>query len=237
MPGSRGSDQKYFFVHVMKTAGATLYERFRGSFGPDEVFPAVGIDPDMRKAYFRLDHLTALPKERISRTRFFSGHFPLVAIELLGIEAKALTIFRDPVERTISLLRARRETHGDERRLEEIYEDPFLFPAQIHNHQSKLFSLTASDRFDSYLTRLDVDSDRLAVAKANLERIDLIGLQERFEAFCEALEQRYGWRRAPSADRHVSRGSATVAVSFRRRIAVDNEADMELYERATELAV
>jgi hypothetical protein len=81
----------YFFVHVMKTGGATLYERFSGNFGPGEVYPEPGIDPDMRKAYFRIDHLMGLPASRLARTRFFSGHFPLVAAEMLDVDLQVFS--------------------------------------------------------------------------------------------------------------------------------------------------
>jgi hypothetical protein len=129
--------------------GATLYERFSGNFGPGEVYPEPGIDPDMRKAYFRIDHLMGLPASRLARTRFFSGHFPLVAAEMLDVDLQAFSLLREPVSRTVSLLRSLAKRADETRSLEEIYEDPFIYATQIQNHQTKLFALTPGDHFES----------------------------------------------------------------------------------------
>ena len=97
------ADRKFFYVHVMKTAGGTLRQHIRANFEPAEVYPLKRLDPDMHAANYRIDYLTALPAERRKRIRVFTGHFPFVAVELLGIRAITLTTLRDPVDRTLSL--------------------------------------------------------------------------------------------------------------------------------------
>jgi hypothetical protein len=230
-------DRRYFFIHVMKTAGGTLRRQILANFDRSEVYPLRRLDPDMRSANFRLDYLTALPAERRERIRVFTGHFPFVAVELLGMDLTTITILRDPVERTLSYLRHCRLYHEQHRRLslEQIYEDPFFYPSFVHNHQAKLFAFTIDDDPGSYMDALEVDADRLAVAKANLERVDVVGTQDRFDALLAELERRFGWRLAPVADKHVNRGD-DVPASFRRRIAEDNQADIEFFEHARRLA-
>ena len=220
----------------MKTAGGTLRRQILANFERVEVYPLRRLDPDMRRANYRLDYLTALSAERRAQIRVFTGHFPFVAVELLGMELTTITILRDPVDRTLSYLRHCKQHHEQHRdlSLEEIYEDPFFHPSFIKNHQAKLFAFTADDEPESYMDALDVDSRRLALAKENLERVDVVGTQERFGALLSELEQRFAWRVARVEDKHVNPGS-DVAASFRRRIADDNQADMEFFEHAMRL--
>ena len=229
-------DQKFFFLHVMKTAGGTLRRQILANFARDEVYPYKKLDPDVMDANYRIDYLTGLPRERYERIRAFTGHFPFVAVELLEMELTTITMLRDPVERTLSYLRHCRHYHSRHRGLplEEIYEDPFFFPSFIKDHQAKLFAFTREDEPQSYMDALDVDAERLAAAKRNLESVDVVGTQDRFDDLLAELERRFGWARAEVPDQHVIERDE-VPESFRRRIADDNAADMEFYEHALEL--
>jgi hypothetical protein len=227
------TDQKFFFIHVMKTAGGTLRRQILANFDRAEVYPLKRLDPDMRTANYGLDYLTGLPPARRAQIRVFTGHFPFVAVELLGMELTTITILRDPIERTLSYLRHCQRYHKKHRglSLEEIYGDPFFHPSFIMNHQAKLFALTVDDDPQSYMDVLEVDAHRLALAKSNLERVDVVGTQDRFGELLGELEERFGWQIAPVVDKHVNRGG-NVPGSFRRRIAEDNRADVEFYEYA-----
>jgi hypothetical protein len=147
-----------------------------------------------------------------------------------------LTILRDPIERTISYHKHCKRYHDQHRTLslEEIYEDPFTFPALIRNHQAKLFAMTPDDEPESYLDVIEIDDRRLEVAKANLERVDVLGLQEHFPELLEEMTHRYGWRFGHVDDHHVSEESK-IPDSFRRRIADDNAADLAFYEHARQV--
>lgn len=230
--------QRFFFLHVMKTAGWTLRRQIGANFEPAAVYPCKDLDPDVFRANFELARLTSLPESRRAQIRVFSGHFPLMATDLVGGQLTTITILRDPVERTLSLLRQRRAIHKAEEplSLEEIYEDPFLFSALIHDHQAKLFALTQEDRPDSYMHELEIDASRLQAAKRNLEQVDVVGTQDRFEELWSELERRFGWRRAPLRDWNVRSGPpGHVPASFRKRIAEDNRRDMEFFEHARAL--
>lgn len=231
-------DQKFFFIHVMKTAGWTLRKHMMANFEEDEFFPCEALEPDMLKANIQLDYLTALPASRRARIRAYSGHFPFVAVELLGEKVTTITILRDPVERTLSLLRQRKVIHHRDEAisLEEIYEDEFLFPALIRDHQAKLFALTVDDELGSYMRALEIDSDRLELAKQNVESVDVVGTQDRFDELVSELERRFGWRRGPVERMNASpKTPGDAPASFRRRIAEENQADIEFYEHAVRL--
>jgi hypothetical protein len=232
------SDQRFFFIHVMKTAGGTLRRHILANFEREQVYPWELIDADMLAANTSLEYLTSLPASRRAQIRVFTGHFPFMAVELLGGGLTTITILRDPVDRTLSFLRQRKRD-DDMRRslsLEEIYDDAGLFRSLIKDHQTKLFALTVDDRPRSLGDVIDVDAERLEMAKRNLERIDVIGIQERFDALVAELERRFAWRRAHVPNQNVDPGARTaVPPSFRRRIAEDNRADMEFFEYAVRL--
>lgn len=61
----------------------------------------------------------------------FAGHFPFVAVDLLGGDLTTITVLRDPVERTISFLRQRKRNNPVHKahRLEQMYEHPFYSAA------------------------------------------------------------------------------------------------------------
>jgi hypothetical protein len=237
--GTGDGKRKYFFIKVMKTAGGTLLQQILANFDRAEVYPYERYDPDLKAANYDIEYLVGLPPERRQAISVFTGHFPYVAVELLGMELTTITILRDPVERTLSYLRHCKLHHEQHRELvlEEIYEDQFFFPCFIENHQAKQFALTVDDRPQSYMDVLEIDEARLELAKANLTRVDVVGLRERFDELLAELHDRYGWSPAPVKDRNVSREEAQkVPQSFRRRIAADNAADMEFYEFARELS-
>ena len=70
-------DQKFFFIHVMKTAGWTLRKHIMANFEEDEFFPCERLDADMLKANIELEYLTVLSL-RPGAPGFgsYSGTFP-----------------------------------------------------------------------------------------------------------------------------------------------------------------
>jgi hypothetical protein len=243
-----------FFVHVMKTAGTTLVRHLRENYALDEIYPYrpldIRVEADVVDVRYHLSvpYLLALSPERRSRIRIYTGHFPYVASELLQPDITRITVLRDPVERTISLLRqfrrkatwldaSDREPMLASRTLEEVYEHPLVFAPLVQNHQTKVFSLQESDRPENYMHVIDVDEARLAIARANLAKIDVLGLTERYDEFLDECRARFGWQIVRGARKNVTPPEDVdpVPQSLRRRIAADNALDMELYAYATEL--
>ena len=251
---SEPTDRPIFFVHVMKTGGTTVFRHLRENYGLDEIYPYKALD--LRYEDGRLDiahhlsvsYLLALPPERRARIRIYTGHFPFVASELLGVDPIRVTILRDPVERTVSLLRQFRrkdlwmrevEQHPDMvgRTLEDVYDHPDVFEPLIHNHQTKVFSFTAEDAPESYMDVLQVDEARLALAKENVAKIDVLGLTERYDTFLDDVSAWFDWqvdRKARANDTPAS-AKEPVDPALLQRIRADNALDIELYEHARRL--
>jgi hypothetical protein len=115
--------------------------------------------------------------------------------------------------------------------LEAIYDDPILHACFLRNHQSKIFALSQADNPETYRDLLEVDDRRLTMAKENLDRVDVVGVVERYDEFLRAVEARFGWRIDPSTRLRVG-PAGDVSDALRRRIRSDNEADLDFYEHA-----
>jgi Sulfotransferase family len=229
--------QRFFFCHMQKTAGIALRQRLINHFGEAAVYPTRGVDgKDPVTLVLSVEHLRDRLAARGEQIRVVTGHFPLCTTELIDGRFTTLTLLREPVARTLSYLRHhRQEERADRHRsLEEIYEDPFRFHGFVHNHMTKMLSLARKEMTDGMLTRVEFDRDRLERAKEALAGVDAVGLQEKFDDFCDGLAARFGWRLgAPQTVNATS--PVEVSEEFRARISEDNALDTELYEFAREL--
>jgi hypothetical protein len=232
--------RRFFFVHVMKTGGTSFVFHLLRNFAPVEVYPHEALDranPSDVEPYASLPHLLALTPERRAQIRVFAGHFPYVASELIGVEPVTLTLLRDPVDRTISVLKHFKRLFARYRELplDEIYDDELVFRLFVENFQTKVFAIAAADRPQAFVSGLSyaeifarlaeprvtgagpdarpletitVDADRVVRAKVNLAAVNVVGLNEHYGDFVEELRRRFGWWSAGLDDR----GRANVSV-------------------------
>ena len=229
---------RYFFVHMMRTAGSVLRARLLNHFGEAAVYPTRRDGTDPLTPYLLIDHLLERLAARGDHIRVISGHFPLCTTELIDGRCTTLTLLREPVERTLSYLRGQREIERTDRdkTLEEIYDDPVRFHRVVHNHMTKMLSLTPVEMTDGMLTHVEFNRGHIERAKEALSGIDAVGLQEHFEDYCDELGARFGWHLREPETVNTS-ASVEVPDSLRARIAEDNAFDIELYEFAKKLLV
>jgi hypothetical protein len=230
-----GQPTRFFFVHLQKTAGTTLFRRLRHHFGPDAVYPTPAFQGTV-EATIDVDLLVERFTAHRDEIRVVTGHFPLCTTELLGAEFATFTLLREPVERTLSFLRHQRQVAPQfaGASLEEIYADPLCRDGLVRDHMVRMLSLTVEEMTAGALTQVVVDERRLERAMANLvERIDVMGIQEQFEPFCDELSARFGWDLGPA---HVANQteSAEAPAALREMIAADNVMDAQLYRFAVE---
>jgi hypothetical protein len=76
----------FFFVHVMKTGGATFRQHVYANFSHGEVYPVPNED-DMDRAWL-VDYVLTLPPDRHAAIRAYTGHFPFVVSQLLGVDRR-----------------------------------------------------------------------------------------------------------------------------------------------------
>jgi hypothetical protein len=226
--------ERYFFVHIMKTAGTALRWRLMNHFGKPAVYPTWGLDgTDWIELLISIDHMRERLEARGDEIRVITGHFPLRTVEVIDGQLTTLTLLREPVERMLSYLRERREKNRSRRQqtLEEIY-DAHL--GRANNNMTKMLSLTPAEMSASLSTRIEMNRDHLERATEALAGIDAVGLQERFEDFCDLLAARFGWSLGEPEVVNTT-GPVEVPESLRARIAEDNALDVELYEFAKQL--
>jgi hypothetical protein len=235
----------FFFIHVMKTAGTTFVQQLQQQFPAEEIYPSRGIDwtsPGDVEAYINIPRLVSLSEARKSQVRMYTGHFPFMVCDLIDPDLVSLTVLRDPIDRTISVLKQfkRRESRFRDATLESIYDDRPIFRFFVENHQTKVFSLAPEDNEVAINCGLTIDEARYARARENLSRVDVIGFTESYGAFLGEVRARFGWWPAgvdPDARTNVSTEDWDVDPAFRARIAADNAYDINLYEYAKTLAV
>ena len=230
--------RRFFFVHLQKTAGTSLYFRLRRPLGRDAVYPTPeyegleGSDSDV-------DLLRDAFERHGDRIQAVVGHFPLCTTELLGVPFTTLTILRDPYERTLSFLRHRREKLPDRdgTPLLDIYKERRTLHALVHNHMTKMLGLTPELMTNGMATMVEFDEAFLRRAEEGLERTDVVGLQERFDDFWCELEARFGWDlgEQPFANTSERRPDDEADARLELRIRTDNELDFRLYRYAVDL--
>ena len=103
---TRLAARRFFFVHVMKTAGTTFAFHVRHNFDDAQIYPNrndLRHDNDV-EPYTSIAMLRDLPEPRRGQVRLYMGHFPYVACELARDPCVPLTILREPFARTVSVL-------------------------------------------------------------------------------------------------------------------------------------
>jgi hypothetical protein len=260
--------RRFFFVHVMKTGGTSFVFQLSRNFAPDEVYPDEALDrrsPTDAEPYTSITSLEQLPPERREAVRIYTGHLPLVARELMGPNLVTLTLLRDPVDRTVSVLKHFKRLWPRYRDLplDAIYDDEVVYRHFVEGYQTRMFALTRADDTHAFASVTDyetlraalsdparrpaalvpgavvtIDARRLALAKRNLASVDVLGVNEAFDAFVAELRDHYGWW--PSGEQFDARAFVSsepwiASDALRARIERDNPYDRALYDYAREL--
>jgi hypothetical protein len=232
-----GEPKRYFFMHVPKTAGMVLYQRLIHHHGEGAVYP-LPFDRGRPGAYMSVDHLRDRFRAHRQQIRVVAGHLPLCVDEVLGIPFTTFTVLRDPVERTLSLLRQHREQDARfrEASLDDVYSDPVILHGLVHNFMVKVLSMDRTEAERGVMAMVPYDEDRLERAKQNLEhRVELFGLQERLDDFCGQLASRFGWDLDGLARFTNRTRPSDASDDLRERIARDSAFDVQLFRFAREL--
>lgn len=227
-------NQRFFFAHIMKTGGSTFRSHLKRNFRKPQIFPLRGQVRDLERCYMYVDAVRELTEADHARYRAYAGHHPPVVAELIGPDVITMSLIREPVARTISVLKHARR-HIDryaDLAYEEIYEDPWVHDLSVLNHQSKLFAMTLDDKLESCLDALIVDDQRLSMAIDRMRSIEVLGLQSHYDQFLVDLAERYRWVFKGIDNREVSGQHWKPPASFIRHIREDNAADVAFYDAA-----
>lgn len=228
------------FIHIPKTAGASLTYHLKRQFAAADICPA---------RYHA--ELTRLPPDEFARYRLFTGHFSMDARHLLGSPIEFATMLRDPVARVVSVYKFLRyfvahyqvETTAPEMlEVEAQYREElpkgltaFVKSPKTHVRRAVFNAQTAA------LGGGDpdqIDRNTLQRAKDNLRSCAAIGVTERMRDSLDLLAYRFGW--PPLENLHINEtprgnGEPGLETGHRALIEEHNALDIELYAFATEL--
>jgi hypothetical protein len=236
--------------HLQKTAGTALRHVVRANLPPSEV----EILPDLRSLRHAPGELAewygqwygSLGSDRRERLCCVMSHLAGFLLPALDRPAEALVLVREPVDRTISyyhVKRRRRDPEKPMRSLAEIYAgDPARRGLrsesweQFFNWQSRCLLSVFHDV--SALPSSEGPSPDAALWRERLrevvERVYLVGVQDRFSEYVDSLAVRFGWQVFVRKSK-VNPNRPTVSEispGLRETIRAYNWLDVELYELA-----
>ena len=217
---SPGPRERFFFVHIPKTAGTSLRFSLYEQFEPWEVFPTNWELRHLHGGLYPLvGALRRFPPGFFDRVRLLCGHYPLATGGLLPEAPRTLAFFREPMARAISNARVMRRRLGPQatdRDLVDVLYRHGRFNDQIHDAQVDYLS---HDPIEGGHRR---DLDR---ALENLERLDFVGLAEEYEEGVDLCNRLFGWRLASGTALNRWRDTARAAL---------DESVLSLLEEATQ---
>jgi hypothetical protein len=229
---------RFFIVHLQKTTGTSLRDRFRATLPDTAIYPNSSDGRDKRLSVISVTHLLDRWRERRDEIRLVAGHFPLSTIELLDAEFVTLSILRAPVDRTLSYLRHQKKLNREdrERSLEAIYDDPFRFNGLVRNHMVRMFSIGADEMAagDGVLTDPGDSRERLERAKEAVAGLDGFGLQQCFDEFWDEFACRHDLVVGEPMRSNTTEPEPAPAALI-ERIERDNALDQELFDYAVGL--
>ncbi|ABA57261.1 hypothetical protein Noc_0748 [Nitrosococcus oceani ATCC 19707] len=246
---------RFYFIHIPKTAGTTLIPLLDARFDADEICPA---------QLWR--ELLTLHQESLPRYRFFRGHFGAGGLKSFLPELPFyLTMLRHPLPLTFStykfilrepgtrvhhLVKERNMTFSDfldspemRKKVNDMQVRHLSFDLQ-HDPDTGPIFLSAESRsaVDKWIQDHEVAisaEQRLERAKRMLHACTWFGLAERFDESMALLSWTFGWPPLGQVQKlRVASGGSNIddlPEEVREKVLACNELDIALYREAERL--
>jgi len=228
------------FLHVGKTAGATVRRVLRAQYRASEVLELR--PPTAAPGRLRRDgavaYLAELPEAARAKPRLIMGHLTFGLHEFVPRPSTYVTLLREP----LSLVRSQYQ-HVRRHEGHLLYEEAKRYPdltsyvesgisLEMDNSQTRAFAGDTTTAFGACTPAM------LARAKANLDdAFAVVGLTERFDESLVLLQRAFGWRRVRYVSVNVDPNRARREASSDDELALlraHNALDLELYAWATD---
>ena len=246
-------------IHIMKTGGTSLLSSVYAEIGWERVWGQAPRGEATMEAMVGYTSVEALAEADLDRYDVVTGHLPFVASELVGgLVATVLRDPVERTISYLAHAKRYHAEHRD-LPLEAIYEDEWYRPRYMGDHQTKVMAMTMDEALtptpppprqptadevellsgstmlslaiaDPPIGRVVDLEGRLDDAIANLERVDVLGVQDDYGDFLRRLRAATGW--TVEERRLHGRDEVAVPQSLRRRIAEDTALDAALVDAA-----
>jgi Galactose-3-O-sulfotransferase len=227
------------FLHVGKTAGATMRRALRRQFRAGEVMElrAPTVEPGRLRRDGAVAWFASMPEAERSRPRLIMGHMTYGLDAWIPRPSHYVTLLREP----ISLVRSqyhhvrRHEGHLLHERA-KAYPDLTSYiesglSLEMDNSQTRAFAGDTTTPFGGCTQAM------LERAKSNLEGFAVVGLTERFDESLVAMIRSFGWNRVRYVTTNVDPGRAARAPLTDAELGLvreRNALDLALYAWATD---
>lgn len=240
MNGEKYGNSPWLIIHIMKTGG-TSFRRYVEGSEPNSIYPSknhLRANPN-RGNYVASEDFICLIKNGkvdVNKYKYLFGHYPFSIIKCLDIKFKTAAFFRDPINRSISMIRHRRklnpEQYGGLTDIEMLDLKHFR-DRQITNYQTKVFAMENKSTLDVNYP-LKIDEYDLNMAINNIRKLDYLGLTERMQDSIKI------WNQINKITDHVvsvpwlneSLSESVVDDGFIEKLNPYIELDLKLYEEA-----
>jgi len=210
-----------FFMHIPKTGGTSLRHKLTLRFSDSQVYPNQELMRRFGERYPRFNELEVEDYERMQSARLVIGHYPITLKNRLPGDCKAITFFRDPVQRSISnLLHIYMHGKTYTSSLEDVFE-----------HHSKAICNYQTRQMSGNWSVPVIEEDSLEAAVRNLELIDCVCLTEQFDASLDKIGSllRVSMGRNIILNKHPLEQPA-VTPELMEKIISSNSLDQVLYD-------
>jgi hypothetical protein len=203
-----------------------------GGYDQADIYPS---QADLDSNHGNYPEITGVAEELRSRATLpllVHGHLPYVIRDLFPPDAPVITVLRDPVARSISVLRfaKRRKTRFADSTLDEIFDDGPLREGMITNYQTKVFAIRHIGEVESVNHPLHLEPWRLELALENLADCDMVAFTERFLEVSGQLDGLSIPHRETLRMNTAKRNDPDASPELLDRISEAVALDMQLYE-------
>ena len=176
------TDFEYAFLHIPKTAGTSLRFSLERALGSSAVFPSQDYLTRRGGGYPNYPELAAITHGLSDELKFLQGHLLLPQVEILAPDARIIAVFREPVERVISLIKHRLAESGDQAISEaEISERFFLNPLAGGFANGQIRALLGRPEMENSPSQI------LQLATAKLVSIEFLGVSDNYIELLETI--------------------------------------------------
>jgi hypothetical protein len=230
------SQERFYFLHIPKTAGTSFQRMLYHVFPQKEIFPNMADLHRNQRQYPTFQQVKDLPQEKLKDVRLLMGHWPAATAQKMPEGTHILTFLREPMARTFSDINHK---HPITPHLQDLDVND-----AIHKMRNALFNVQTRHLADHQLTHTPyhnnfrkIDAKGLQQAKEQLEACAFFGIKERFDESIVLAERKFAWKfpqrkRLNLAKNSLSDQLSAESISFLK----DNMTyDFELYEFALEL--